>query len=67
MDEVGAVVEGYYAAASAHDLAARTGIEMPIAEAAYQALYEDLGVEEALRGLMGRDRRHELEENWLFG
>lgn len=67
MDEVGAVVEGYYAAASAHDLAAKTGIEMPIAEAAYQALYEDLSVEEALRSLMGRERRHEIEANWLIG
>jgi glycerol-3-phosphate dehydrogenase (NAD(P)+) len=65
MEEVGAVVEGYYAAASAHDLAAKTGIEMPIAEAAYRALYEDLSVEEAIRQLMGRSRRHELEENWL--
>ncbi len=65
MKEVGAVVEGYYAAASAHDLARKTGIEMPIAEAAYQALYEDLGVEDAIRMLMGRSRRHEIEENWL--
>ncbi len=65
MDEVGAVVEGYYAAASAHDLAAKTGIEMPIAEAAYEALYEDLCVEDAIRKLMGRTRRHEIEENWL--
>ena len=65
MDEVGAVVEGYYAAASAHDLAAKTGIEMPIAEAAYKALYEDLGVEEAIEQLMGRSRGHEIEKNWL--
>ncbi len=65
MDEVGAVVEGYYAAASAHDLAEKTGVEMPIAEAAYEALYENLSVEEAIKMLMGRSRRHEIEENWL--
>ncbi len=65
MEEVGAVVEGYYAAASAHDLARKTGVEMPIAEAAYQALYEDLEVADAIRMLMGRSRRHEIEENWL--
>ena len=29
MDEVGAVVEGYYAARSAHELAQRYGVEMP--------------------------------------
>ncbi len=65
MDEVGAVVEGYYAAASAHDLAARTGIEMPIAEAAYGVLYGELTVKESIEKLMGRTRRHEIEENWL--
>ena len=65
MEEVGAVVEGYYAAASAHDLARKTGIEMPIAEAAYEALYEDLTVTEAIEKLMGRARRREAEENWL--
>ena len=65
MKEVGAVVEGYYAAASAHDLAKKTGVEMPIAEAAYEALYENLGVEDAIRLLMGRGRTHEIEDNWL--
>lgn len=62
---MGAVVEGYYAAASAHDLAKKTGVEMPIAEAAYEALYENLGVEDAIRMLMGRGRTHEIEDNWL--
>ena len=65
MEEVGAVVEGYYAAASAHELAARTGIEMPIAEAAYQGLYENLAISDAIEQLMGRARRREIEENWL--
>ena len=67
MKEVGAVVEGYYAAASAHDLAQKTGIEMPIAEAAYQALYEGLSVGDAIALLMGRARGFEIEENWLIG
>ncbi len=67
MEQVGAVVEGYYAAASAHELASKTGIEMPIAEAAYRALYENLSVEDAIGQLMGRAKRHEPEENWLIG
>ena len=67
MKEVGAVVEGYYAAASAHDLAQKTGVEMPIAEAAYRALYEGLKVEDALKALMGRDRRREVDDIWLIG
>ena len=65
LEEVGAVVEGYYAAASAHDLALKAGIEMPIAEAAYQALYENLSVEAAIETLMGRAKKREAETNWL--
>ena len=65
MKEVGAVVEGYYAAASAHDLAIKTGVEMPIAEAAYQALYEHLSVQDAIASLMNRGKKHEMETNWL--
>ena len=65
MKEVGAVVEGYYASASAHQLAEKCGIEMPIAEAAYQALYGDVGVEATISKLMRRNRRHETEESWI--
>ena len=65
MKEVGAVVEGYYAAASAHDLSLRAGVEMPIAEAAYRALYENLTVQEAIEALMGRAKKNEVETNWL--
>lgn len=65
MKEVGAVVEGYYATASAHQLAAKHGIEMPIADAAYQVLYGDGDVQSAIAQLMARDRRHEVDETWL--
>lgn len=62
MDEVGAVVEGYYAAKSAHELAARQGVEMPIAEEAYRILYEGTTPRDAIVNLMGRSRRHEFED-----
>ena len=39
--EIGAVVEGYYATATARALAEKTGVEMPITEAAWQVLYRD--------------------------
>ena len=65
MKEVGAVVEGYYASASAHQLAEKYGIEMPIAEAAYHALYEGGTVSDAIGGLMRRAPRHETESSWL--
>ena len=40
MEEVGAVVEGYYAAKSAYELAEKAHVEMPIVRQAYATLYE---------------------------
>lgn len=65
MKEVGAVVEGYYASASAHALAKKMNIEMPIAEAAYRVLYEGADVQEAISALMRRERGAEVDETWL--
>ena len=62
--EIGAVVEGYYAAANARDLAAKTGVEMPIAQAAYEVLYEGRDVHGVVADLMKRAKRSELEESW---
>lgn len=59
--EIGAVVEGYYAAANAKMLADKTGVEMPIANMAYQALYEGKDINEVLADLMGREKRTELD------
>lgn len=61
----GAVVEGYYAAASAHELAQKAGVEMPITEAAYQVLYEGADIREAFRQLMSRQKKDEIEDTWL--
>lgn len=66
MDEMGgAVVEGYYAAASARGLAQKAGVEMPISEAAYQVLYEGKDIHEAFIGLMSRSKKDEIEDTWL--
>ncbi len=62
MKEVGAVVEGYYAAASAYELCQRQGVEMPIVTAAYQCLYEGKSAKEAVRDLLGRQKRSEQED-----
>ena len=62
--EVGAVVEGYYAAANARTLAQKVGVEMPIAQAAYEVLYEGRDVHNVITDLMGRAKRSELEESW---
>ena len=64
IQEVGAVVEGYYAAANARTLAQKVGVEMPIAQAAYEVLYEGRDVHTVMVDLMGRAKRSELEESW---
>lgn len=68
MDELGgAVVEGYYAAASAKELADKAGVEMPITFGAWEVLYGDRQPREVLRALMSRQAREELEleESWI--
>lgn len=61
MREVGAVVEGYYAAKAAHMLAKRQGVEMPITEAAYRVLYENRDPREEINQLMLRQKTCEVE------
>lgn len=66
MKEVGAVVEGYYAAKSAYELGKAQGIDMPITEAAYKVLYEGADVKEAVQSLLNRQRKAEHEDaGWL--
>lgn len=63
----GAVVEGYYAAASAKALAAKSGVEMPITEGAYEVLYEGKSPGIVLTELMTRKKRQEPEgeQSWI--
>lgn len=66
MEQVGAVVEGYYAARSAYQLAQKSGVEMPIAREAYAVLYEGKNPAEAIHALMGRKKKHEFEDaSWV--
>ena len=61
MKEVGAVVEGYFAAKSAWDLAQKHGVEMPITKAAYEVLYCGSNPRDALNHLMLRHNTSEVE------
>ncbi|MGI5970857.1 MAG: NAD(P)H-dependent glycerol-3-phosphate dehydrogenase [Oscillospiraceae bacterium] len=65
MKEVGATVEGYYAAASAMEMASKAGVEMPISAECYKVLYEGKSPEKAIRELMTRSKKSEIEESWL--
>ena len=64
IEKVGAVVEGYYAAATGMELAERMGIEMPITQAIYSVMYEDACVYSVSEGMMGRAKTHEANANW---
>ena len=59
--QIGAVVEGYYAAANARTLAQKVGIELPIAQAAYEVLYENRDIHTVVPELMNRAKRPEAE------
>ena len=66
MKEVGAVVEGYYAAKSAWELCQKQGVEMPILQAAYEVLYKNVPAAEAVRELLKRNKKAEAEDpGWL--
>ena len=66
MEEVGAVVEGYYAAKSAWELCQKQGVEMPILRAAYNVLYNDVPAREAFGALLVRPKKSESEDaGWL--
>lgn len=62
MEQVGAVVEGYYAAKSAYALSRQYQIDMPIVTAAYKVLYEGVKADEAIRMLLTRRRKAESED-----
>ena len=64
--EIGAVVEGYYAAANAKALADKMGVEMPIAAAAYEVLYHGKDPHAVLTELMTREKKHEIEDSWVY-
>ena len=53
-ERIGQVVEGYFAARAVHLVAARNGIDMPIAEQLYRVLYEGLDPRDAVAALMRR-------------
>ena len=66
MEEIGAVVEGYYAAESIHQLAQREGVDMPICRSIYEVLYHGMAVQDVVSGLMRRAKKDELTETtWL--
>jgi glycerol-3-phosphate dehydrogenase (NAD(P)+) len=56
------VAEGVKTARSVYSLSLQTGVEMPISQAIYKILYENLSPRDAAYQLMTRDLKHELDE-----
>jgi len=61
LTEIGQAVEGYAAARAIMSVAAHAGVEMPLCEIVYRVLYEQLPPQDAVRALMTRPIRSELE------
>lgn len=60
--QVGMVVEGVKTTKSAYDLAKKLSVDMPITNKLYGVLYEDKNPLEAVKILMTRDSKDEIEE-----
>jgi len=58
---LGHVAEGVKTAKSAHDLAVKLGVEMPITREVHAVLYEDKPVHAAVRDLMARELGYEFD------
>lgn len=61
LGETREVAEGVKTCRSAHDLARRFGVEMPITEAMFRVLYEGESPDTAIRQLMSRALKAEIE------
>lgn len=59
LEEVQTVVEGVPTTRAARELSRRHGVEMPIVEAVYSILFEEVGPREALAELMAREPKPE--------
>lgn len=60
MDEVKMIVEGVYSAKAAIKLAEKYNVEVPIIEQVNLILFENKKASEALKDLMGRDKKAEI-------
>lgn len=64
-EEVNMVVEGVKTCRAAYELSNKLGVEMPIVNEAYGVLFEGKSPAEAVKNLMGREKKHESERMFL--
>ncbi|WP_277585449.1 NAD(P)H-dependent glycerol-3-phosphate dehydrogenase [Psychrobacillus antarcticus] len=66
LEEMGMVVEGVRTTKAAYQLANKQQVDMPITEALYSVLFEQVNPKEAVDILMHRTKKHELEDYKTF-
>ncbi|OLS01687.1 NAD(P)H-dependent glycerol-3-phosphate dehydrogenase [Tissierella creatinophila] len=59
--EIGMVVEGIKTIKSAYKLSEKYNIDLPITRELYKVIYENSNVKTSVLNLMGRDKKHEME------
>ncbi len=62
LGNMGMVVEGVRTAKAAYQLSSKLGVQMPITEAIYNILFNDVDAKSAVDDLMGRTKTHEMED-----
>lgn len=60
LNELGHVAEGVYTAREVHQIALQLGVDMPISEAVYSVLYEQLPADKAAESLLSRQPSNEF-------
>lgn len=63
--KIGMTVEGYRTTHAAYRLSQKAGVEMPIVAECYNVLYRGKDARTAIRDLMSRKKKHEIEDAWL--
>ena len=61
VEKVGSVVEGYYTADAVYDLSRKLGVEMPVCMATRAVLKGELDPGKAVRMLMSREKKDEIQ------
>ncbi len=61
LSSMGSVAEGYYTAKAVHDLGRKLKVQIPICDQVYKVLYENKPIEDAVRDLLTREAKPELD------
>jgi glycerol-3-phosphate dehydrogenase (NAD(P)+) len=68
MDEaihtLGQVVEGAFTVKAVHELSTKLSLEMPISGAVFEVLYEGLPLKSAMKNLLNRSPKPEMQQSW---